>query len=150
MIKLGLLGRNIQHSKSQLVYEKLLGKNIDYQLFDIKNLNDIPKIEWFFDKVDGLSITAPYKEKFLSSLKLDKSAENVQSVNCIRFDFDKSEYIGFNTDYMACEVILKNIISHKFSSFVVTGNGPMARVIIDILNKFDENYFTYTGLTILS
>ena len=140
MISLGLLGRNIQHSKSQHVYEKLLGRSIKYQLFDIENLSDIPNIDWFFTKVDGLSITAPYKENFLDKINLDKSAEIVQSVNCIKFDLETSKYIGFNTDYMACDVILKNIIDQKFSSFVVTGNGPMARVVIDILKTHSITY----------
>ena len=104
MLKFGLLGKNIQKSRSKEMYEKILGTEVDYCLFDFANENDIPQLSDLLSKLQGLSITAPYKKHFLSDVKIKGGLESLEAINCIRKSEDGFE--ATNTDYLACEEIL--------------------------------------------
>ena len=56
-ISLGLLGKDIAHSKSKNMYEELLGCDVSYTHFDHSTPESIPTLEEIFSKVSGLSIT---------------------------------------------------------------------------------------------
>lgn len=141
-IRLGLLGKNIQHSKSKAMYEKLLSREVDYHLFDYNEANEIPILDEFFSKVSGLSITTPYKNHFLNSVHLDSHTQELGAINCI---VKKSKgYFGYNTDYLA----LKSIVEEKYAKDdtfkVVLGNGAMAKVAIKILEELELKYSHFT------
>ena len=84
MNKLGLLGKGIQHSKSKSMYEGLLNRKVDYHLFDYETDLEIPDLHEFFKTVEGLSITAPYKEHFLNDVDLSPEVKKLHAINCIR------------------------------------------------------------------
>ena len=99
MISLALIGKGIQHSKSQKMYEELLLQKINYHLIDCYNEKEIPHLEELFSKYDGVSITSPYKTFFLNKLKLDNDVKKINAVNCIaKTDGD---FRGFNNDLNA-------------------------------------------------
>ncbi|EQC47006.1 shikimate dehydrogenase substrate-binding domain protein [Bacteriovorax sp. BSW11_IV] len=141
-IRLGLLGKNIQHSKSKAMYEKLLSKEVDYHLFDYNEANEIPMLDELFSKVSGLSITTPYKDHFLSSVQLDSHTQELGAINCIVRK--ENGYHGHNTDYLA----LRSIVGEKFSGDdtfkVILGNGAMAKVTIKVLEELDLKYSHFT------
>ena len=146
LIKLGLLGKNIQHSRSKSIYEGLLNKSIDYHLFDYENPIHIPELNILFKNLNGLSITAPYKTHFLNKLILSKESNITQAVNCIKKDHDGT-FFGYNTDFMACDFILSKYIPFlENNTILVLGNGPMARVIIYLLNKNKFNFIHHFRL----
>ena len=66
--------------KNKEMYEKILGEEVNYSLFDIKDSSNIPKLNQFFDTVDGLSITAPYKGHFLKDVKKHKFVIIVEGI----------------------------------------------------------------------
>ena len=138
MTKLGLLGKGIQHSKSKSMYEGLLEREVDYHLFDYENNTEIPPLFEFFKKVDGLSITAPYKEHFLADVEVSPEVKKLQAINCIR----KTTY-GFeatNTDYLACQKIIESLqITHEVNIFIL-GRGAMARVLCQCFDEKNLNY----------
>ena len=128
-IQLGLLGKDISHSKSEEIYKSILGEKVQYTLFDYPKNDLIPSLSYFFDMVDGLSITAPYKMHFLNSLNLSPAAKDLQAVNCIKKE--KEKFFGFNTDYMAFLELIKRKELSNVNDFKIylLGNGSMARVV---------------------
>ncbi|MEK6625098.1 MAG: hypothetical protein AABY86_09025, partial [Bdellovibrionota bacterium] len=91
MLTLGLVGKNISHSKSKMVYEKLLAHKIDYHLFDYQVAVEIPTLPELFKIVSGLSITSPYKRHFLPQVSaiLDVPIPITDSINCIKCEKGK-------------------------------------------------------------
>ena len=120
LIRLGLLGKNISHSKSQMMYEELLGEKIDYTLYDCNLPSDVPTLGSFFDNIQGLSITTPYKEHFLKKVTIDNKIENLNAVNCIKKNGDK--FYATNTDYSAInELLLSSEFNLSQSEVVILG-----------------------------
>ncbi len=143
MIKLGLLGRDISHSRSQEIYQKLLRREIDYTLFDYPDEKEIPNIDTFFDNVQGLSITAPYKRVFLSEVHLVPEIKKLNAINCIRKT--DNGYEGTNTDYLALEEILlsyKNIVDSL--GVILLGDGAMATVLLELFKKLSIEHVQFS------
>ncbi len=128
-MRLALIGKNISHSKSKIVYEELLNKKIEYNLVDCKLESDIPSAKDLFLKYDGVSITSPYKKHFVDSapVLIDKAFACLGAVNCLRSVNGKIE--GINTDYLAVKEIISDLIL-KFGQLdvVILGNGIMSNI----------------------
>jgi shikimate dehydrogenase len=137
MLKLALIGKNIQHSKSPEIYNKLLGK-INYDLLDFNSVNDIPSPEELFLKYDGINITSPYKECFVNMVELIDEAKIFKAINCLR---KNSKIEGCNTDYLAIKNLLLNYKQTiQNLNVLVLGDGVMARVLIFALNELNIKY----------
>ena len=139
MKPLALIGKNISHSKSKSIYEKILKKSIDYSLIDCPSENEIPDANSLFEKFHGVSITSPYKEFFIDKVYLDKMAKDAGSVNCLKNN--GSNPIGTSTDYNAVylqleEILTKYEITHTF----ILGNGCMSKITQKILDKKNLPY----------
>lgn len=133
MIRLGLVGKNLKHSKSQEIYEKILGEKLDYKFLDYNSENEIPSLESIFTFLDGLSITAPYKSHFISELKLSPEIKNLGAVNCIRKR--NGFFEGNNSDYLALKDIFLNLNLFQFSKIIILGDGAMANITKAILQE---------------
>ena len=140
MIKLGLLGKSIQHSLSQKMYEDILGKKIHYTLFDYPSSLDIPDLPNLFRNVDGLSITAPYKQHFVAKLNLSAEAIQANAVNCINQN-NANQFLGHNTDSLACAELINKYLVNQYSDIIVLGNGPMARIFLFLLRERSFNVY---------
>lgn len=134
MIKLALIGKNIQHSKSPDLYRGILGNEIQYNLLDFANAAEIPSAKELLTIYDGVSITSPYKKHFLPEIKLTSRAALVGAINCLRL---KDGIIsGENTDFLAIVDILKNWIQlYKQLNVVILGDGVMSNVTQHALNE---------------
>lgn len=136
MLKLALIGKNIKHSKSKLMYEKILNKNIEYTLIDVKNFNELPKLETL-KKYDGVSITSPYKEFYLDQCETTHFAKELNAINCLFYEQD--QFYATNTDYLALKKLIGGFdLSDK--KILVLGSGPMARVSTKVLNELNLNF----------
>ena len=131
-IKLGLLGKSIQHSKSQEMYEKIYNKKIDYYLFDYPMKEKIPEIDSLFEIVDGLSITSPYKNHFLEDVIIENEIKKLKAINCIKKEDGK--FYGTNTDYLAIDEIISDWKLWEYEVFIL-GNGAMAFITNELLKK---------------
>lgn len=140
MRKLGLLGRGISHSRSQEVYEKLLGEKVDYKLFDYDHEEEVPDLEKIFEQVDGLSITAPYKKVYLKRKSVFNLNPQLGAINCIRRKYDGS-FEATNTDFLAVEKILNDLIIEAGDlDIILLGGGSMAELTQKILDQKGLNY----------
>ncbi|MFZ8933747.1 MAG: hypothetical protein ACO20H_00575 [Bacteriovoracaceae bacterium] len=140
MLKLGLLGKDISHSQSQIMYEELLGESVDYRLFDYQDPVEIPSLDWFFENIEGLSITSPYKKHFLDQVSL---IEDFDSINCIKYK--NGNFLATNTDYKAIEEIFPRLLKLKeYEVIYVLGDGAMASLT---KKYFDSHALKYLQLS---
>lgn len=124
-IKLALIGKEISHSKSQEMYEKILNQAVNYNLIDCKDRNQIPCAEELLKNYDGVSITAPYKKHFLDSTEVNGS--NLDSVNVL---YKENESIkSTNTDLFAIRNLLERFKSEGVRNFIILGSGSMAKLL---------------------
>ncbi len=143
MYKLGLVGKDISHSRSKSIYEEILKKEVKYSLLDYKSENEIPRLdELFSGGLTGLSITAPYKSHFINQVNIEnKLIRNLEIINCIKKVDNR--YFATNTDYLAIEEIVTKYLE-EMSSVVILGDGKMAQVCSIILNKKAVPYRQYS------
>ncbi len=134
MINLALIGKAIQHSKSQSMYEDLLSTKVNYDLLDYFTEDEIPSLEFLFSKYEGISITSPYKEFFLDKVNLSSDVKRVKAINCLTKT--QKGYYGYNTDLLALEEIINNFLQkYKTIGFYILGDGVMGRVVSFICEK---------------
>lgn len=140
MIKLALVGKNIQHSKSPEIYRKILGNKIQYDLLDFGDFSQIPSAQELLSLYNGVSITSPYKKHFLSEVELTAQASQLGAINCLRRD--KEIITGENTDFYAIADILNNWIQeYKQLNIILLGDGVMSEVTRYTLGECGHNIF---------
>ena len=144
MISLGLLGKNIQHSRSKEMYQKILNQPVDYHLLDYDEEKEIPCLPILMEKISGLSITSPYKKIFLDSVNMDSEIADLNAINCVKKV--GNEFYATNTDYLALnELIDKMIQQYNFSNTVfILGDGAMGKVLIKICEKKRIKYKVFS------
>lgn len=121
-----LIGRNISHSKSPIVYKQLLKEDVDYTLLDFKLESDIPKLGELFQTYNRISITAPYKKFIYEQCdEVSKASEKLMAVNAIKNVHGNT--IGTNTDFEAFQSLFFEYGFDK-SEAIILGDGAMSRV----------------------
>ena len=127
----GLLGNNIQYSKSPSLHNTFYKKNninLQYKLFDLKKV----ELPYFVktlsnNKIIGFNVTIPFKEVIMGYLtKVHYMAERIGAVNTVVVKGD--ELIGYNTDYYGFIDSLKEI-NIKEGSALIIGNGGSAKCV---------------------
>jgi shikimate dehydrogenase len=143
-IHLALLGKNIQHSKSKMVYQNLLQREIDYDLLDISDPKLLPSLESLSKLYAGVSITTPYKEHFLSdpSLVIDSHLKKLSALNCL--SFTQSQFKATNTDYLGLKEIFINEFLDKKRRIVILGDGVMARIVKSVAHELNQEIEHYS------
>lgn len=142
-MKFALIGKNIKHSKSPEVYEKIVGHPLDYDLIDVSSEKDLPSIEVLKSKYRGVNITSPYKTHYLKDVSFESPFEYRQAINTICFYPDR--VLATNTDAVAIELELMGL-KKNFSDlfFIILGDGVMSRLTTFI---FDQNKMKYEVLS---
>ncbi len=139
MIKLALVGKNIQHSKSPEIYHRLINGPLDYDLLDYSSNLDIPSAAELLSLFRGVSITSPYKKHFLSEVVLTEQAKMLGAINCLKIE--NGNVVGENTDYMAIVEILKNWnIQFQELNVVILGDGVMSKITATALENLKIEY----------
>lgn len=131
MRSFGLIGKNIDYSFSRRYFhEKFLNERIEaeYCNFDISNISEFPEII-SKNKLSGLNITIPYKQKIISFLtSLSKEAEEIGAVNTIKFE-DNGELTGHNTDHYGFTQALKPHLEAHHKKALILGTGGASKAI---------------------
>ncbi len=135
MISLALIGKNISHSRSPEIYRELLNQEIEYRLFDCEFENQIPTLDFIFEKYQGLSITSPYKKYFLNKVSVLPGFQELNAINAIRKT--GSIFEAINTDYLAIQKILNDF---KPKKVILLGDGSMSSITQKILNKMGTDF----------
>ena len=144
VISLGLLGANISHSLSKEMYEGIIGESVDYSLIDIDKEENIPSLTVLFDsyKLQGMSITYPYKKHFIKAVSYDDPLiESLKAINCIYKREDV--FWATNTDFLAALHLIETKYLVLYENFVILGSGNMAKVFEVALKKMKLDYISF-------
>lgn len=131
-LKLALVGKGIKHSKSQQMYEELLGTSVDYTLLDYEQESQIPNLSDLLLDYQGVSITAPYKHVFIPQCEVDEFFKDLNAINCTGRFGDTLR--GTNTDFLALENLTQNYFQN-FEKIILLGDGAMARITVALFEK---------------
>lgn len=138
MLRLGLIGKNISHSKSESVYKKIIKTKFQYDLLDYTSREDIPLLKNLLQDYQGLSITSPFKTSFNDQIK---DLSHLGIVNCLRLNGEDIEAI--NTDYQAVQKILFRYLSSGVTNIKILGSGSMSKICQNILSSSNTDFQTY-------
>jgi len=135
MFKLALIGKNISHSKSQKMYEEILGSTVNYDLIDCAEQDLLPQLSELFPKYQGVSITSPYKRNYLDSVLFeDENLIQLNAINALKLKDGK--FYGSNTDYFAMIQLIEGFMVNKnINYFVILGDGAMSQILQIILRQ---------------
>ena len=139
-MKLALIGRSIAHSSSPLLYRKILGSEIQYDLIDIQDESQLPSLEELASRYQGINLTAPYKKFYLKDLKdVAPEALSLNAINTI--SLGPSSFRGINTDYFATEAILIRFL-HDYPKLhlLILGSGVMANLTKLLCEKYGISF----------
>ncbi len=141
-IKLALIGKNIQHSKSGDFYKKELTRLDSYDLIDIKDEKQLPSLESLKNEYYGVNITTPFKKYYLNQVTTTVVAAKVGSINCIKLS---EGFPAENTDYLACLEIL-NIKIKKYNpvQVIILGSGTMAHIMMSVCESLNIKFIMLT------
>lgn len=138
----GLIGYPLVHSFSMDFFnEKFTAENIDAQYinFEIEDLGLLWEIISEYPNLNGLNVTAPYKEAVIPYLdSLDDDARAVGAVNVIRFirdsrNGDLLELRGYNSDVAGFENTLGDVLTPEHTTAMVLGTGGAAKAVREAL-----------------
>lgn len=137
----GLIGFPLSHSFSREYFlhkfckENI--KNIAYQLFPIKNIEELPLLLTEHPLLEGLNVTHPFKIQIIPLLDaIDEEALLVGAVNTIKIERNDNQIrlIGFNTDIIGFEKSYKELITSHQQALIL-GSGGAAKAVAHILTK---------------
>ncbi len=138
MLKLALIGKNLQHSKSKKMYSKLLDTPFVYDFLDYSSEKAIPPLEELLQEYNGISVTSPYKNFIYQQVSSEEEINELKAVNSI--NFKDGQVIGTNTDYLACKDILKRYKDESIRKVLILGDGDMSRVIKKCLLEIEVEF----------
>lgn len=143
----GLIGFPLKHSFSTGFFtDKFRKENIDaeYLNFEIEDILDIRRVILFNQRLKGLNVTIPYKEKVKPFLnKISAEAEKIGAVNVIKVirkpgDMYFYELTGYNTDYIGFKdsltPLLKPGVNYKA---LILGTGGASKAVSQALTDID-------------
>lgn len=143
----GLIGFPLKHSFSAGFFtDKFRKENIDaeYLNFEIEDILDIRRVILFNQRLKGLNVTIPYKEKVKPFLnKISAEAEKIGAVNVIKVirkpgDMYFYELTGYNTDYIGFKdsltPLLKPGVNYKA---LILGTGGASKAVSQALTDIE-------------
>jgi shikimate dehydrogenase len=146
VLKFGLIGSSLSHSKSIRIQNaafKHLGINASYENFEIPIDNFDRGIIMLLQKVDGLNITIPFKERIIKYLnRSDQLVGKIGAANTVHLT--EMGIIGYNTDYQGFIDSLKAIEDISSKKVALIGAGGAAKAILVALEDLGlEKIYIY-------
>lgn len=135
----GLIGQTVSHSFSKSYFdEKFFREGLrdhHYELFPLKNIDEIENLIQNTKGLSGLNVTIPYKEQVMAYLdEVDPAAKKIGAVNVIKIHNGKRK--GFNTDMDAFyETIEKWLPKDKTFQALILGTGGSSKSVQEALIK---------------
>lgn len=142
--KFGLIGLTVSHSFSKNYFdEKFFREGLrdyHYDLYELKNIEDIKQLLSENPEMCGLNVTIPYKEQVIKYLnEIDEAAKQIGAVNVIKIKEGKLS--GYNTDSSAFKETLKKWFPNpKGSSALILGTGGSSKAVQQALKELKINF----------
>lgn len=149
-MKLGLIGKNISHSRSPAIYKKLISANIEYSLIDANSAEALPSVLELKSRFDGINITSPYKRHYVNDVHIsDVEVKQLGAINCL--SFTAAGVFATNTDLLAVRSILKRFKANYSSlHLIILGRGVMGQLTEIVASGLGLSFVTLerkNGLT---
>lgn len=143
----GLIGYPLTHSYSKKYFtEKFSRENISncsYDLFELKNINELSDLLLNNHQIKGLNITIPYKESIIPFLnEITDDAKSIGAVNCIKINNNK--LIGYNTDVFGFKQSIKPFLTSAHEKALILGTGGSSKAVAHVLNEIGIECFFVT------
>lgn len=135
--KFGLIGLTVSHSFSKNYFdEKFFREGLrdyHYDLYELKEINDLKKLLAENPELCGLNVTIPYKEQVMKYLAdIDPTARKIGAVNVIKITGDKLK--GYNTDSDAFRETLERWFPNTAGSkALILGTGGSSKAVQEAL-----------------
>jgi shikimate dehydrogenase len=128
----GLLGKTLKHSFSKTYFTnkfRSLGiSNCHYENFELKSIQELPKLLLDNPSLKGLNVTIPYKQDVLQFLTGRNDIVNeVGACNCIKISEGKLD--GFNTDVVGFIQSLKKFLEPHHTHALILGTGGSSKAV---------------------
>jgi shikimate dehydrogenase len=116
-----------------------LGLNHRFNLYEIKEIEQIVDLIQENENLSGFCVTMPYKEKILSYLdSLSSTVKACGNVNCVKITRQNNQINlqGYNTDAFGFEYSLLNQLDiSKVKQAYILGSGGVSKTISFVLAK---------------
>ena len=142
--RFGLIGYPLTHSFSKKYFTERFKKentpNCQYDLFELKDLSELPRLIEQTPHLIGLNVTIPYKQKVIPFLdQLDPAASSMGAVNVIKLHNGK--LTGYNSDYYGFKKTLEIWLPAHFScQALVLGSGGASQAVCMALTDVGIGY----------
>lgn len=104
-----------------------------YENFDVSEISEFKRLI-AENKLSGLNVTIPYKEKVIPYLSsLDDTAEKIGAVNTIKFT--GAGLIGYNTDAYGFQRSLEEKLKPTHKKALVLGTGGASKAVAFVLRQ---------------
>ncbi|MCX2738437.1 shikimate dehydrogenase family protein [Pontibacter anaerobius] len=144
MRKFGLIGKKLGHSFSKKYFaEKFTRESIAdavYELYELPEVQELPKLLLQEPELVGLNVTVPYKEQVMPLLdELDEAAARIGAVNTIRISQGRTK--GYNTDFVGFKQSLETFYPElERGQALVLGTGGAAKAVWAALDALQIPY----------
>lgn len=141
-MKLGLIGTSLTHSFSKKYFEQkfenLSLKNHSYELFELKDITELPNFLDTNKELRGFNVTFPFKENILPFLdKLDPEANQIGAVNTVSVSWknNKRFLTGHNTDVIGFRKSIKPFLANTHERALLLGTGGASKAVRYVLES---------------
>lgn len=135
----GLIGKKLSHSFSKLYFTEKFQreglKNCSYHLFELSEVEELPRLISDQAALKGLNVTIPYKEAIIPYLdEIDPVAKDIGAVNVI--SIKDGQLKGYNSDFYGFRDSLKRWITpQKPLKALVLGTGGASKAVTSVLKS---------------
>lgn len=138
MKQFGLIGYPLSHSFSKNYFSKKFQNehilDCEYEVYPLEKIEDFLDLCKQQNKLVGLNVTIPYKEKVIAYLDdLSEEAKQINAVNTIKFIDGKK--IGYNTDCYGFEISLQPLLQSHHKNALILGTGGASKAVEFVLKK---------------
>ena len=147
MKKYGIIGYPLAQSASPAFFNsKFATEGIDAQYipFEIKSIEELPRILAENPELCGFNVTIPYKQKVMAYLEgLSDGAKDIDAVNVVKVTHDndgKAHLQGFNSDVIGFTRSIEELVRGKHSKALVLGTGGASKAIAYSLKQLGIEY----------
>ena len=130
-VMLGLIGKNIQHSKSPAIHDIFLNQTSNKGYYHLLEVTDESKLEQMVSFLKengftGFNVTNPYKYNIFKILdNVDNRSQLVKAVNAVKIS--EGKLIGYNTDVSGFMNAYPKL--REYNEIIIFGAGGAARAV---------------------
>jgi shikimate dehydrogenase len=141
----GLIGFPLTHSFSKKYFTEKFEregiKNSGYELFELKDIKDLPSIIKKNPDLKGLNVTIPHKEAVMEFMdELDEPVKKIRAVNVIKISNGKLK--GYNSDFHGFKISLQQFLGKEAKvKALVLGTGGAAKAVKAALEDLKIHYW---------